>query len=103
MNLACCSASWMLASEIRSKTALPGPTLWPAIVSGAGEGVAVGTAPGFVGSAVIPPNSPALTVGVIDSGIDYTHPDLAANVWSAPAPFSPPRTPLGGLMQPSLT
>lgn len=27
-------------------------------------------------------------VGVIDSGIDYNHPDLAANVWSAPAGFT---------------
>ena len=26
-------------------------------------------------------------VGVIDTGIDYTHPDLAANVWSAPSAF----------------
>lgn len=27
-------------------------------------------------------------VGVVDTGIDYTHPDLADNVWSAPADFS---------------
>jgi subtilisin family serine protease len=27
-------------------------------------------------------------VAVIDTGIDYTHPDLAANIWSAPAPFA---------------
>jgi subtilisin family serine protease len=27
-------------------------------------------------------------VGVIDTGVDYTHPDLAANMWSAPAAFS---------------
>jgi subtilisin family serine protease len=27
-------------------------------------------------------------VGVVDTGMDYTHPDLAANVWSAPAPFT---------------
>ena len=26
-------------------------------------------------------------IGVIDTGIDYTHGDLAANIWSAPAPF----------------
>ena len=25
-----------------------------------------------------------VVVGVVDTGIDYTHPDLAANVWSAP-------------------
>jgi subtilisin family serine protease len=32
--------------------------------------------------------STAHVVGVIDTGIDYTHPDLAPNMWSAPAAFS---------------
>ncbi len=32
--------------------------------------------------------SRANVVGVVDTGIDYTHPDLAANVWSAPAAFT---------------
>src|SRR5439155_24274922 len=27
-------------------------------------------------------------VGIVDTGIDYTHPDLAANVWSAPRSFT---------------
>jgi subtilisin family serine protease/predicted Rdx family selenoprotein len=27
-------------------------------------------------------------VGIVDTGIDYLHPDLAANVWSAPAAFT---------------
>jgi subtilisin family serine protease len=32
--------------------------------------------------------SRANVVAVIDTGIDYRHPDLAANVWSAPSSFS---------------
>lgn len=32
--------------------------------------------------------SRANVVGVIDTGIDYNHPDLAANIWSAPSAFN---------------
>ena len=32
--------------------------------------------------------STANVVGVVDTGIDYTHPDLSANVWSAPTSFT---------------
>jgi len=36
----------------------------------------------------ISPGSTAIVVGVVDTGIHYNHPDLAANVWSAPAQYS---------------
>lgn len=32
--------------------------------------------------------TPAVVVGVVDTGLDYTHPDLSANVWTAPTAFT---------------
>ena len=32
--------------------------------------------------------STANVVGVVDTGVDYNHPDLAANMWSAPSAFT---------------
>src|SRR5712692_1172470 len=37
--------------------------------------------------------SRSTVVGVVDTGIDYNHPDLTANVWSAPTAFT---VPVGG-------
>ena len=54
-----------------------------------------GGAPGTAGSDIravpawnVSMGSTIHVVGVIDTGIDYTHPDLVANMWSAPAAFS---------------
>lgn len=32
--------------------------------------------------------SRAIVVGVVDTGVNYSHPDLAANMWSAPSQFT---------------
>ena len=53
-----------------------------------------GSLPGVAGADIraaqawdVSVGSTAQVVAVVDTGIDYTHPDLAANMWSAPAPF----------------
>jgi len=65
--------------------------LWGLHNSGQGFGFPPGTA----GADISAPEawgfstgSTKYVVGVVDTGIDYTHPDLQANIWSAPAPFA---------------
>ena len=54
-----------------------------------------GTIPGTPGADIKAVNAWSITTGsidnvvaVVDTGVDYNHPDLAANMWRAPAAFS---------------
>src|SRR5215510_3169723 len=58
-------------------------------------GQVIGGVPGVSGADIhavpawnISLGSPDNVVGVIDTGIDYGHPDLTANMWSAPTAFT---------------
>ena len=47
-------------------------------------GVDISAAPAWDGAI----GARTAVVGIVDTGIEYLHPDLAANVWSAPASFT---------------
>lgn len=78
--------------------ALTDPTdpLWPQLWGLSNTGQAVnGGAAGLPGSDIgiseawnVSTGSTTNVVAVVDTGIDYTHPDLAPNMWSAPAAFT---------------
>jgi len=68
------------------------PQLWG--LKNVGQAVNGGL-PGIAGADIHATRAWDVTVGstvqvvaVVDTGIDYTHPDLSANIWSAPAPFT---------------
>ena len=68
------------------------PQLWG--LQNVGQAVNGGV-PGHAGADIhaeqaweISVGSTAHVVAVVDTGIDYTHPDLAANMWSAPSAFT---------------
>jgi subtilisin family serine protease len=65
--------------------------LWGLHNTGQGFGFPPGTAGADIGALEAWSFSTGNTshvVAVVDTGIDYTHPDLQANIWSAPAAFA---------------
>jgi subtilisin family serine protease len=65
--------------------------LWGLHNSGQGFGFPAGTAGADIGALEAWSFSTGTTghvVAVVDTGIDYTHPDLQANIWSAPSAFA---------------
>ena len=66
-------------------------TLWGLFNTGQTVNGAAGTAGADIGAVSawdVTTGSRANVVAVVDTGVDYNHPDLTANIWSAPAPFS---------------
>ena len=68
------------------------PQLWGLQNTGQSSGSFAEGTPGADISAVsawdVSTGSTAHAIGIVDTGIDYTHPDLQANLWSAPSDFT---------------
>jgi subtilisin family serine protease len=65
--------------------------LWGLFNSGQNVGGSAGRAGADIGAPAAwdyTTGSRANVVGIVDTGVDYNHPDLAANMWSAPRAFS---------------
>jgi subtilisin family serine protease len=76
-------------------TIAPNDPNFPSLWALRNTGQTIGGSPGVASADIHATSAWALATGsranvvmVIDTGIDYTHPDLAANIWSAPASFS---------------
>jgi subtilisin family serine protease len=76
-------------------TSLPNDPFFPQLWGLFNTGQTIGGVAGLAGADInvtpawnVTTGSTGNVVAVIDTGVDYTHPDLASNMWSAPAPFS---------------
>ncbi|MBI3825940.1 MAG: S8 family serine peptidase [Candidatus Rokubacteria bacterium] len=76
-------------------TAAPNDPMFGSLWGLQNTGQTINGAPGVAGADVkavaawtVTTGSRAAVVAVVDTGIDYTHPDLAANVWTAPSAFT---------------
>ena len=76
-------------------TLQPNDPLFPNLWNLLNVGQTVGGTPGTPGADIHATDAwdtaigaRTVLVGVVDTGVDYSHPDLAANVWSAPAQFT---------------
>src|SRR5687768_2852334 len=66
-------------------------TLWGLLNTGQTIGSGTGIPGADIGAVAawdVTTGSQSTVVGIVDTGIDYPHPDLAANIWAAPRAFS---------------
>jgi subtilisin family serine protease len=80
---------------LRTSATVPNDTLFPQQWGMANTGQIVGGQAGVPFADIKATNawdktigSAAIAVGVLDTGIDYNHTDLAANIWTATAPYT---------------
>ena len=87
-------------------SAIPNDEYWPDLWHLHNTGVATGMNPTSITADVdvdAPEawdsqiGSPAVTIAVVDTGVDYTHPDLVDNMWTNPGEWG--TAPAGGLKQ----
>lgn len=89
------SVEYVEPDYILKAIGVPNDTLFPSLWGMRNTGQAImgvigkpGADIGAVPAWDITTGSASIVVGVVDTGVDYTHPDLAANIWSAPAAFT---------------
>jgi subtilisin family serine protease len=73
----------------------PNDPSWPQLWGLRNIGQIVNGVPGTAGADIRMPaawdsttDASSTVVAILDTGVDYTHPDLIPNLWSAPAPFT---------------